>query len=169
MRTGSVYWGQCGRPGQHGPRRTRTIPGWDSRRSDMRVVGEAMVTPDLYRAVLKALSGRTLLVIRLAGVMFIVIGVFVMLTAASTDLIEGIGFLAIGLAFAVVLPWRSVRISIRRAAPALATPWRYEIDEDSIHITTPIASADWPWRNLRSVTEYPEVWLLGTPIKRQSV
>jgi len=136
----------------------------------MRVVGEAMVTPDIFRAVLKALSGRTLLMFRLLGLLLVVVGGLGLLTAASTDdLVVGVAGIVIGLACGVVLPWRSVRLSIRRAAPALVTPWRYEIDEDIIRIATPIATSDWPWRNMRSVTEHPEFWLLGTPIKRQSV
>jgi hypothetical protein len=136
----------------------------------MRVVGEAMVTPDIFRAVLKTLLGRTLLVFRLAGLLLIVLGALSVLTVASTDdLIVGIGGIAIGLAFAVAVPWRTVRLSTRRAAPAIAEPWRYDIDEDIIRIATPIATSDWPWRNMRSFAEHPEFWLLGTPIKRQSV
>jgi hypothetical protein len=69
---------------------------------------------------------------------------------------------------AALLPWYTRSLSVKRAAPVLGR-WHYEITEDGIRMTNPIANSQVLWQNLKSFDEHPLFWVVRTPIKHQAI
>lgn len=136
----------------------------------MPVVGETVMAPDAYRAAITTLSRRSLLIQRVAGGFIAMLGVIALFTDNEADpvSIPGLGLLLFGLTLSVLLPWRALSITTKRATPALG-PWHYEVTEAAITIRNPLGTYEWPWRSLKSFDDHPQFWLAKTPLKNQSI
>jgi hypothetical protein len=133
------------------------------------VNGEIVVTPELYRTVLKAILGKAVRRPRLLGAVVVVLGVVALVLGDGDPPLVPTALIAAGLAIVFLLPWRVLSLSTKRAAPALAGPWRYEIDAERIRLTTPLASSEWTWLSLQTFEDHPDFWLLRTRIKNVAV
>jgi hypothetical protein len=135
----------------------------------MPIIGETIVDPATYRTAVRVLSRQHFLVIRIVGGVLAALGVALLVIGSTALLPVAAGSAAAGLMFAVWMPVRLVHHSSRRAAPALAGPWRYEIDDAVVRVATPLARSEWPWQTFTSGQDHPDFWLLRTPIKGQAL
>lgn len=134
------------------------------------IVGEAVVTQSAYRAAIKLIIRKSARRLRVVGAVLILLGLAALLLSSSgTDISLGLIIVVFGFLFAVIVPIRSVSLSVRRMAPMLDGPWRFEIGEDGVRVITPIASSLWPWRSLIDVVDGGDFWLINTPIRNQRV
>jgi hypothetical protein len=134
----------------------------------MTVMGEAVVTPDIYRAAVRRLSRANFLRIRIIGAILIAMGAL-LLVPGMDSIPAGAGLIAAGLAFVFYVPYAALQKSLRVSAPALGEPWKYEFGEDLLKVSNPLATSEYRWSGFRSADERPEFWLLRTALKNHAI
>ncbi|HZM83569.1 MAG TPA: hypothetical protein VFC19_48250 [Candidatus Limnocylindrales bacterium] len=75
--------------------------------------------------------------------------------------------IAVGMIVAGVLVMLKVRRLMKTVIDyaRLAEPWRYEITETDLKVTTGAGTVEFPWAVLARVREQAEFWILDTQIK----
>ncbi len=135
----------------------------------MPIVGEITMDTRTYRAALRILSKTYSRTLRIVGTTLAAAGIALLVIGSSGVAMLGASSAVAGVIVAAFLPSRTLSLLIRRAAPTLAAPWRYEIREDAIRLATPLAMSEWRWVAITAVEERPEFWLLRTGMKGSAV
>lgn len=135
----------------------------------MAIVGEGLVAERVYRSAISRLNRSYFRRIRVVGAVLAVIGVILFAVDPTGVGAVGVGLALGGTALAAFLPYVILWQSARLAAPAIAAPWRYEIGEDVIRVSTPLASTERRWQAFTTAQEHQEFWLLHTAIKGVAV
>jgi hypothetical protein len=131
--------------------------------------GEAMMTRETYAKVVRAMLGKRTTRLRVIGAISVLLGLGLLALDAAGAWAEATVLIALGLMVALFLPWRVASLSARNAAPAFASPWRYELGEESLRITTPMATTEWPWRGMTALEDHADFWLLRTAMRNHAV
>jgi hypothetical protein len=134
----------------------------------MTVIGEAVVTPEVYRLAVRRLSRSRLLRVRIAGSVLVVMGALLFFPELDA-MPAGGALIAVGLMFLFYVPFMALRRSSEVVAPALREPWKYQLDEERLTVATPLATSEYRWDRFTSAQEFPEFWLLRTALVRQAV
>jgi hypothetical protein len=134
----------------------------------MTMRGQILVTPAVYRQAVGRLSRGNFLKIRVVGAIIAVCGAVLVLPVMNA-LPLGAALLGVGLMLVFWVPSRALKRSEQAAAPALAKPWSYEVEDETIKASTFFASSEYRWENFQSAEEYPDFWLLRTVIRNHAV
>jgi uncharacterized protein YjeT (DUF2065 family) len=134
----------------------------------MTVTGEAVITPALYKEAVRHLSRATFLRVRIVGGFVAVLGALLLLPDMDAAPAGG-ALIAVGLMFIFYAPYAALQKSLRVSAPALGEPWKYEWTDETLKVSTPLATSEYRWNTFRSAHEYGDLWLLRTPIRNHGV
>jgi len=137
--------------------------------SRVSIHGEAMMTRETYSKVIRALLGRPTRRMRVIGLISVVMGLGFLAIDAANSYVEAAALVALGVLVALFLPWRIATLGARNAAPAFTAPWRYELGDVSLRISTPMATTEWPWSGMTAIEDHAEFWLLRTGIKSHAI
>jgi hypothetical protein len=127
------------------------------------IVIDAQPDPALWRATFRHLLRPGLLRLRVIGGVLALFGVLViLLAAAGSDGIWPLGVLliAMGLAYALLVPARALRASLRRLPPMLQQPQRIELTDRSVRMASPLVSSEYAWAAFVRTQEIQGVLLL---------
>lgn len=134
----------------------------------MTVMGEAAVTPDVYRQAVRHLSRANLLRVRIIGGLLAALGA--LLFFPDLDAWPAAAALvAAGLMIIFYVPFMALQKSLRRSAPALGAPWKYEFGDDTLKVSNPLAATEYRWSGFTSAEEFAGFWLLRTALKNHAV
>jgi hypothetical protein len=125
----------------------------------MRITGEVVVTEPVYRAVIKAMVRRPLTIVRVCGIALVIPAATLLVVG---DVATGVAVMILAGAVGVLLPWRLVSTHVKRARPALVSPWRYEITDDGLRVETAVRTSEVTWPNLIGHTDHRDFWLVQT-------
>jgi hypothetical protein len=120
--------------------------------------------PDLavWRASFRQLLRGPVRRIRIVGIVLVLLGLVCALTDDGSGglLLLGVLLVVLGLLYAVLIPVRSMRLSLRRIPPALQQPKRIELTEQSVKVTSPLILTEYAWAAFVRIQEIPGVLML---------
>ena len=129
----------------------------------MHIVIDTQPDPALWRAAFRHVLRRPMRRVRAFGALFILCGAaIIVLSAAAEDTlwVVGLFLLGIGIAYALLLPARAGKASLRRMPPALQQPQRIELTDQSVRVMSPLVSTEYAWAAFVKVQEIPGILML---------
>jgi hypothetical protein len=135
----------------------------------MHAHGEIVVTADLFRSAVRVAGRRSLIVLRVLGLLFALLGLYSLLAGGTDDVVFGITFIVVGLVFALVLPIRALSAAVKRSTPLFNEAWRYDINEHGLRIANPLVTSEWRWNAIVGFDEFRDFWLARTRLRGQSI
>jgi hypothetical protein len=126
----------------------------------MRVVGSLVMSRQLFKRVLFAQLRRVRRYRMLGGV--VVALALLALWGSPSPL--SVGLLAAGLVI-VFLPEVLFWLGWRRLKPVAAQPWRYEITDQTVTLTTALITQQVRWDRVARVDDRADFWVLRSVVK----
>jgi hypothetical protein len=130
------------------------------------IIVDTQPDPALWRAAFRQVLRPTMRRVRILGAILAVLGVLVLLLAASTDgdpvpLVGcGVFLVVLGVLYALYLPVRALQLSMRRMPPALQQPLRFELTEQYVEVTSPLIFTRYAWGAFVRIQEAPGLLML---------
>jgi hypothetical protein len=127
------------------------------------IVIDTQSDPERWRAVFRHMLRRGILRLRLVGGVLMLLGLVVVAIDVGTPADFwplGALLIGLGLGYALVLPGKALRASLRRLPPALQQPQRIELTDRSVQMISPLVSIEYAWAAFVRIEEIPGVLLL---------
>jgi hypothetical protein len=126
---------------------------------DLPFTFEAQPTERQIAAAARHVSRRGLLIARSLGAFLVLCGVIMLVIPQLTDSLAAV-YIALGLAFGLVVPPISIRRATRNSMRVVGRPTTYQIDAGGVRTSSELSDSLFRWPLINAVDELPDLIVL---------